>query len=260
MPRINMDDTKYYQESTGEWFTLKNDMEIARIQFLLNAIEDIPVFACHKVQVGGKDRYVDCLRQPGDDITVCPFCSAGLPTQVVRFILMFDHADGKVKIWERGSTFISKLEGLMNRYSPLSNKVFEIERHGKPGAQDTKYEVFPMDNIDPYDVTDVELPELFGTLIIDASFDDQNVWLATGNFPAQPGQAQQPQVPQMTRRVPAQAPVQAPRAAVQSRATAPAPAPQPRVAPQPRQAAPAPAPTQTVTSRRLAPRGETEKF
>ena len=134
MARItNEQADKYYSGGSSEWFQLKNDGDVARVQFMFDSIEDIPTFSTHRIKIGDKERQVDCLRMPGDPIEKCPLCEAGIPARAARFVIMYQLDDQKVKIWERGRQFISKLQGLINRYSPLSEHVFEIERHGRAG-------------------------------------------------------------------------------------------------------------------------------
>ena len=193
MARVSYDDSeKYYSGSGSEWFQLKNDGDVARVQFMLNSVDDIPIFSTHKVKVGDKERYVDCLRNPQDPIDMCPFCAAGLPAKAVRFIIMYQHDDGKVKIWERGRQFISKLQGLINRYNPLEDKVFEVERHGKAGDTSTKYEVYPLDNVQPVNLDDVEMPDLEGGLILQKTADEMDYYLDTGSFPAENDSSNEP--------------------------------------------------------------------
>lgn len=184
MARVSYEDSeKYFSGSGSDWFQLKNDGDVARVQFMLNSIDDIPIFSTHKVKIGDKERYVDCLRNPHDPIDACPFCSAGMPAKAVRFIIMFQHDDNKVKIWERGRQFISKLQGLINRYNPLEDHVFEIERHGKAGDTNTKYELYPLDGVEPVVLDDVEMPELEGSLILQKTFEEMEYFLDEGKFP-----------------------------------------------------------------------------
>lgn len=184
MARVSYEESEKYFSGTGsDWFQLKNDGDVARVQFMLNSIDDIPIFPTHKVRVGDKDRYVDCIRNPEDPIDACPFCAAGMRASAVRFVVMYQHEDGKVKIWERGRQFISKLQGLINRYSPLDQKVFEVERHGKAGDTNTKYEIYPLDGVDPVVIDDIEMPELEGTLILQKTFEDMEYYLDNGSFP-----------------------------------------------------------------------------
>ena len=185
MARVSYEDSeKYFSGSGSDWFQLKNDGDVARVQFMLNSIDDIPIFSTHRVKIGDKERYVDCLRNPHDPIDACPFCAAGMPAKAVRFIIMYQHDDNKVKIWERGRQFISKLQGLINRYNPLEEKVFEVERHGKAGDTSTKYEIYPLDGVEPVNMDEIEVPELEGTLILQKTFEEMEEFLDTGKFPS----------------------------------------------------------------------------
>lgn len=185
MARITNDQADRMGGGNSEWFQLKNDGDVARVQFMLNSIDDIPIFSAHKVEIGGKDRYVDCLRNEGDSAEVCPLCASGMAAKPVRFIVMYQLDDQKVKIWERGRQFISKLQGLINRYSPLKDHVFEIERHGRPGDTNTKYEIYPVDSVEPVDLEDIEMPDFEGGLILQKSFEDMEEYLDTGSFPSE---------------------------------------------------------------------------
>ena len=188
MARItNEQADKYYSGGSSEWFQLKNDGDVARVQFMFDSIEDIPTFSTHRIKLGDKERQVDCLRMPGDPIEKCPLCEAGIPARAARFVIMYQLDDQKVKIWERGRQFISKLQGLINRYSPLSEHVFEIERHGRAGDQSTKYEIYPVDNVQAEDVSQMDKPELEGSLVLQKSADEMNEYLETGEFPSGDG-------------------------------------------------------------------------
>ena len=188
MARItNEQADKYYSGGSSEWFQLKNDGDVARVQFMFDSIEDIPTFSTHRIKIGDKERQVDCLRMPGDPIEKCPLCEAGIPARAARFVIMYQLDDQKVKIWERGRQFISKLQGLINRYSPLSEHVFEIERHGRAGDQSTKYEIYPVDNVQAEDVSQMDKPELEGSLVLQKTVDEMNEYLETGEFPSGDG-------------------------------------------------------------------------
>lgn len=190
MARItNEDAEKYYSGGSSEWFQLKNDGDVARVQFMFDSIDEIPTFSTHRVKVGDKERQVDCLRMPGEPIEKCPFCAAGIPAKAARFIVMYQHDDQKVKIWERGRQFITKLQGLINRYSPLGDHVFEIERHGRAGDTSTKYEIYPVDKAEPVDISQLEQPDLEGGLVLQKSFEEMEEYLDTGSFPSEGGDA-----------------------------------------------------------------------
>lgn len=225
MPRIGYDEVDKYESSNGEWFQLKNDGDVARVQFMMDSLQDLEIYACHRVKIGDKERYVDCLRSADESIDLCPLCAAGNPVKPVRFIIMLQHDDNKVKIWERGKTFISKLQGLFNRYTPLSNYVFEIERHGKAGDKETKYDIYPMDRVEKKDLTNVEYPELLGGLILEKDFDELAVFVRTGKFP-EDVQTQAQAAPVVDRRSARRVEVQDPQPAreVGSRRESPKPA------------------------------------
>lgn len=184
MGRINPDDMdKYGSENSADWLKLQNDGDVARVQFLYDNYGELDTYACHRVKVGDYDRYVDCKRDYDSPLDDCPFCAAGIPVKPVMILSMYDHADGKVKIWERGKTFKKKIEALFNRYPNLSNMVFEIERRGAKGDKKTTYEIFPMPEVAPADLTNIEKPEFIGGFIMDKTPDEMQTYLDTGEFP-----------------------------------------------------------------------------
>lgn len=184
MARIrNEEADKYVPSNSGEWFALKNDGDTEKVQFLISDTGELDVFTAHKVKIGDKDRYVNCPREYGEPLDVCPLCDNEYPLKVVRFVVMYSHKDGKIKIWERGKQFITRLEGLANRYYPLHNTVFEIERHGKAGDKQTTYEIYPCPNDTPIDVSEIEKPELLGSIVLDKTADEMNYYLEHEDFP-----------------------------------------------------------------------------
>lgn len=199
--RISPNETERYAESSNtEWLSLKDDGDTARVQFMYDNYNDLDTFVCHKVKVGDKDRWVDCKRNYDDPIDDCPFCAAGIQQKPVMILMMYDLNDKKVKIWERGRTFQKKMEGLFNRYPHLSNMVFEIERHGARGSKDTKYELYPMPDVEPVDLSEIEKMDLMGTIIMDKTPDDMQVFIDTGSFPPEDDVSQQPINQSMSRR------------------------------------------------------------
>lgn len=192
MGRISADRMEDYSSgSDNEWFKLTDDGDVARVQFLYKGYGDLDVFACHTIQTGETykngnpvERYVDCKRDYDDPVDACPFCASGMKVKPVMYVSMYDHNDKKVKIWERGRKFRDKLDAMFNRYPNLSEMVFEIERHGKKGDQQTTYEVFPMPEVEPLDISEVEKPEFIGGIILDKTPDEMQVYLDTGKFPS----------------------------------------------------------------------------
>lgn len=165
------------------WFKLK-DGQSATIQFI--GAEDIAVYSVHKVEVttntGTTFRTnIDCL---DDGEHSCPMCNAGLDVTPICVVTMFDHAANKVKIWERSyfSKFIKKLNVYADNYDPISDHVFKIVRIGST-MQNTVYELLPQDKEDPYDLSDIVVPEIMGTVIQIKTAQEMEAYLSTGNFP-----------------------------------------------------------------------------
>lgn len=191
MGRITEEEAQKYTTSNGSWFQLKNDKDVATIQFVVNTPEDLAPYLCHRVRVGEKERYVDCLASYGQE---CPLCHAGHQQKLVRFVIMYQHEDNQMKIWERGSTFIKSLSGYMDRYGKdFTNMVFQIERNGKPGDMKTQYQLFNMPNINPIDLTGMETPKIMGAIILEKTAEELEAYLQTGNFPSNEEPAQAPQ-------------------------------------------------------------------
>lgn len=191
MGRITEEEAQKYTTSNGSWFQLKNDKDVATIQFVVNTPEDLAPYLCHRVRVGEKERYVDCLASYGQE---CPLCHAGHQQKLVRFVIMYQHEDNQMKIWERGSTFIKSLSGYMDRYGKdFTNMVFQIERNGKPGDMKTQYQLFNMPNINPIDLTDMETPKIMGAIILEKTAEELEAYLQTGTFPSNEEPTQAPQ-------------------------------------------------------------------
>ena len=201
MVRVNPNEAdKYYEGGNGEWLKLANDGDVVRVQFLHNNFNGLDTFACHRVNVNGKECWVDCKRTYDDPLDMCPLCEAGIRVQPVMILSLYDHADGKIKLWERGRKFKQKLEALCNRYPNLSQMVFEIERHGAKGDTNTTYEIFPLPKVQPLDVSQIEKPELLGGVILDKSPDEMMAYVQTGKFPEAEVGSNQAQSQAVTRR------------------------------------------------------------
>ena len=196
MGRINPDQMDNYSSNNdSEWLKLADDGDVERVQFLYDKYEDLDTFAVHKVKLNGQqyDRMVNCIREYDDPVDYCPLCQAGYKVEPAMILSMWSHNDEKIKIWSRGKTFRKVIESKFNRYPNLSQMVFEIERHGKKNDQKTTYELIPMPDVEPYDVSDIERPEFIGSVIIDASADDMMTFLDTGSFPDKNGNNNQSQ-------------------------------------------------------------------
>ena len=187
MARFNADTVEKYGGNGGAgYFSLKGDGDIARVRFLYNSVDDIEGYAVHEVEIDGKKRYVNCLREYNQPIDDCPFCKAKKFQAAKLFIPIYNEDEQKVQIWERGKKFFAKISGICARYNkaPIVSQIFEIERHGKPGDQQTTYEIYRTD--DPADDTrieDFDMPEVLGSIVLDKTAEDMKFFLSDGYFP-----------------------------------------------------------------------------
>lgn len=190
MARFNAAEVENYGgQGGGGYFSLRNDKDTARVRFMYNDINDVVGYAVHQVEIDGKKRYVNCLREYNQPMSDCPLCAAKNFQLAKLFIPLYDVDEQKVKIWDRGKKFFSKISSLCARYSNPSvvAHVFEIERNGKPGDQTTSYEIYSVDSDDTRMEDLPEVPELIGGLILDKSVDDMNYYLEAGEFPPEDG-------------------------------------------------------------------------
>lgn len=184
MARFRADEAEKYGGHGGAgYFSLKNDKDVAQVRFLYNGIDDVEGYAVHQIEVDGKKRYVNCLREYNQPIDTCPFCRERKFTQAKLFVPLYNVDEDKVQIWERGKKFFSKISSICARYPDVVSHIFEIERNGKKGETTTTYEIY---EISKDDTTLEDLPEAsdpLGTIILDKSADDMEFYLENGYFP-----------------------------------------------------------------------------
>lgn len=184
MARFSVNDAdKYGGNGGGGFFSLKNDKDVAKVRFLYDSINDVEGLAVHQIEVDGKKRYVNCLRDYGQPMDVCPFCREKKFVTAKYFIPLYNLDDDQVQIWERGKQFGAKLSSLCGRYPNLVSQVFEIERNGKKGDTNTTYEIYPTGQPDDTRVEDYELPQVLGGLVFDKSAEDMEYFMDYGEFP-----------------------------------------------------------------------------
>lgn len=137
-----------YASVAGDWFTIKDDGDTAKVRFQHGDDSDLDIFVVHKVQIAGKDKYIVCLSSVGMECPLCADPEGRFRPSVKIFLSLEDgREDGKVKIWDRGRTEIPNILGLIGRYGRLDGRYYDIMRHGKPKSTDTTYQFFPMDPI-----------------------------------------------------------------------------------------------------------------
>lgn len=176
--------------SRGSYFSLKDDKDTARVRFLYSGAEDIEGFTVHRVQVGDRERYVNCLVEEGGSVADCPFCQAKLPKFAKLFVPLYNEDTDQIQTWERGQKFYGQISGLCARYDNLVSRTFDIERNGKKGETSTTYSIFPVGDADGTTVQDIlddmgveALPNPLGTIILNKTADEMESYLANGDFP-----------------------------------------------------------------------------
>ncbi len=184
MARFNTETAdKYGGQGGAGYFSLKNDKDVARVRFMYNGIDDVEGYAVHQVEIDGKKRYVNCLREYNEPKDKCPFCREGMFTTAKLFVPLYNVDEDKVQVWERGKKFVAKISSICARYPNVVSHVFEIERNGKKGEQTTTYEIY---EVDKDNTTLEDLPEAsnpLGTIVLDKSADDMEFFLDNGYFP-----------------------------------------------------------------------------
>lgn len=184
MARFNTETAdKYGGQGGAGYFSLKNDKDVARVRFMYNGIDDVEGYAVHQVEIDGKKRYVNCLREYNEPKDKCPFCRENKFTAAKLFVPIYNMDEEKVQVWERGKKFIAKISSICARYPDVVSHVFEIERNGKKGEQTTTYEIY---EVDKDETTLEDLPEVvdpLGTIVLDKSADDMEFFLDNGYFP-----------------------------------------------------------------------------
>lgn len=189
MGRFRAEEADNYGGNGGSgYFSLKDDGDVARVRFMYNTVDDLEGYAVHEVELDGKKRYVNCLRDYNSPINDCPFCREHNRQLAKLWVPVYNIEDDRVQVWERGKKYFAKMTSLMSRYSsadtPFCSQVFDVERHGKKGDTATQYEIYPVGSADGTTLDDLpELPVIIGGLVLDKSAEDMEYYLEEGYFP-----------------------------------------------------------------------------
>lgn len=189
MGRFNYQDSDNYGNSSSNFFSLKDDGDVARVRFMYNDLKDVVGYAVHEIEVDGNKRYVNCLRSYNEPKSKCPCCANDYMQRAKLYVPLYNIDTKEVQLWERGKKFLGKLQSICTRYarqdSPLVNHVFEIERHGKKGDTQTTYEIYEVGS-DGTTLQDLpEVIEPLGNIILDKSYDELDSYVRTGSFATQ---------------------------------------------------------------------------
>ena len=193
MARFNADNVdKYGGKGGAGYFSLKGDGDSAIVRFLYKDVDDVEGYAVHEVEIDGKKRYVNCLREYNQPIDDCPFCRAKKFQVAKLFVPVYNEDEQKVQVWERGKKFFQKISGLCSRYNkaPIYQQTFEIVRNGKPGDTQTTYEIYRTDDpVDDTSLKDYDMPEILGSIVLDKSAEDMEFYLDNEYFPPEEDEA-----------------------------------------------------------------------
>lgn len=137
MPKINLNDADSYG-GNHTYLVLADDGDHDEVTVLANTVDDIPIYAVHKLDFGNYSIRVNCLRQPDEPVTVCPLCACGNKPKITVILVLLTSQG--VRIFERGKKFIPKLQRWAKQFPLLCKPVFDLIRIGKKGDQDTSYE------------------------------------------------------------------------------------------------------------------------
>ena len=183
--RFNYTEVDNYGSSgSSNFFQLKDDGDKAKVRFLYNTIDDVEGLAVHEIELNGKKRYVNCVREYDDPLDKCPLCKSNYKIIPKVFVPLYDVETGDVLIWERGKKFFQQITSLCSRYDRLCSQVFEITRHGKPKDPQTTYEIWPVGNSDNTTLEDLpEAPIVLGSgIVLDKSEQDIDYYVRYGEF------------------------------------------------------------------------------
>ena len=202
----NMQDDSAYSTSNNagndiNFFTLRNDNDEAIVRFMCDSVEDFEILTVHDIQIGGKYRKINCIRDFRDPVENCPLCASGTKINQRFFIKMIQYDKStdnmgnvvitpKAAVWERSTAYAKTLKSYLDNYGPLSDIICKVIRHGKAGDMQTTYEIVPNLNKNIYRddiyVKDVNIFgnfNAFGTIVMDRTYDEIMQFQVTGQFP-----------------------------------------------------------------------------
>lgn len=196
----NLSKTNNTTKEKVQFFSLKNNGDVATVRFCHKGLEDIEGVTLHVIKDDrGYNRKIYCLREQGDPIDVCPFCKyakehygektdreIGLAQQRFFLTVMEYTQQGKAKkLWERGNKFKDQLISLTKRYNPLCSQLFELERQGENGATTTTYGIFPIptrEECPELAEEDLKNSSVIGSVVAKKTAEEMNKFIEKGTF------------------------------------------------------------------------------
>ena len=123
------------QQSSSQvgFFTLKDDGDEAIVRFMHDDTASFEILGTHQIKVNGKFRRINCIRNPQDPISSCPFCEGGEKLEYRFFIHLLQYTnnpDGTVsvepKVWERSISYANKMREYIMNYGPMSDTAGQV--------------------------------------------------------------------------------------------------------------------------------------
>ena len=193
----SMQDNNSTQYSNNvEFFNLVNDGDEAIVRFMHDDVSSFNILTVHNVQVGGKYRKVNCIRQPQEPTDMCPLCASGNNISnrfFIHLLVYTQDANGNIickpQVWERGFNYATRLKSLLDEYGPLSNELFKVKRKGARGSMDTTYDILYCNpkiyNNESYPINRDAFNNYseLGTIVMNKDAVAMNTFIATGSFP-----------------------------------------------------------------------------
>lgn len=201
MAQVSFDDAQELINSRGNgnnigFFNLVNDGDEAIVRIMHDSTADFNIFTTHSINLDGKYRKINCIRDPREPVDMCPLCRQNIKSQNRIFINMlqyFKEEDGSIVaepvVWERSMAYATKLKNLIDEYGPLSDCIFKIKRNGAKGSMDTTYDIFYCNpkifRDDLYEKVEGAFKDqrILGTIVLDKNVDEITTFLQTGKFP-----------------------------------------------------------------------------
>lgn len=185
------------------FFSLKNNGDEALVRIMHDDLSSLEAISLHNIQVDGKWRKVNCVREtPYDPIDSCPLCASGNKRTDRLYLHVIEYTKDEsgnivpqAKVFDRPISDANTIRNLINEYGPLSECLFKIKKNvpntGNPAAdrlQTTYSYIFANPSVYSNDVY-VKLPNAFdnytalGRAVMNKTVDEINQFLTTGEFP-----------------------------------------------------------------------------
>ncbi len=184
MAQFGLNDAENYGGNGAGFFSLKNDGDSKTVRFMYTSVDDIQGYAVHRIDVNGRNRYVNCLREYNEPIDSCPLCKARNFQSGKFFFSLYDIDEDTVLIWDRGKNILKTLVPVLTSIKgDICGTPITITRHGEAGDTNTKYsfELGEPDGVTMEDLPDPANP--LESLVLDYDYDTLNTYVTTGKLP-----------------------------------------------------------------------------